>query len=41
VTDVPYHDFLGHVKETHARLYDVCRGSVAPYRYPGERPAAW
>lgn len=41
ITDIPYDDFLTHVRETHARLYDVCRGATAPYAYPGERPAAW
>ena len=41
VTDIPYDDFLVPVKETHARLYDVCRGALPPYAYPNERPAAW
>lgn len=41
VTDLPYDAFLEQVRETHARLYTVCRGEEPPYVYPGERPAAW
>ncbi len=41
VTDVSYDDFLSHVKETHARLYAVCRGETTPYTHLDERPAAW
>jgi hypothetical protein len=41
ITDIPYSDFLDHVRATHTRIYDLRRGIIAPYTYPGERPAAW
>lgn len=41
ITDVPYEEFLAPVRETHARLYDLCHGAIEPYVYPGQRPSAW
>lgn len=41
ITDLPYDDFLTPVRETHARLYDVCRKYVVPYTFPNTRPPAW
>jgi hypothetical protein len=41
ITDVPYEGFLTHVRTTHTRLYEICRGEVEPYIYPGVRPSAW